>query len=221
VLAVIGLVLGCAGVRGSIATGHDEVRALYGGGERARIEYLGEGCYLVDDRAIYECTVDAVPAGERICLQTSAGPGLITRTVRHLWIPGDVGRSRELPTGAQCDGLREDHDRRHGMRCRAHVVITQASDLDVTYNPILELDEQTSSELAAGLGKTWFGMSPLTYRREVCIDNPAGEEFPDIYRSTGSPSLDSALEAHVIVVGGRPGCVVLAISVYGLEHCAL
>jgi hypothetical protein len=64
-------------------------------------------------------------------------------------------------------------------------------------------------------------MSPLTYRREVCVKQAANTRRRGIYRSTGSSSLDDALEAHVRIVGGEPGCVPLAIAVYGLEHCVL
>ncbi len=74
-LWIAAIVAGCAwpGVRGSLADAHEQVvaefRSAYPTLKVARVDYLGQGCYLVDDSKLYACTTDEAPAGKLTCRQ--------------------------------------------------------------------------------------------------------------------------------------------------------
>ncbi len=67
------VVAGCAwpGVRGSLGDAQDQVvaefRASHPAVKLERVDYLGQGCYTIDDRTLYACNTDEAPAGKPTC----------------------------------------------------------------------------------------------------------------------------------------------------------
>ena len=72
-LWIAAVVAGCTwpGVRGAVGDARDAVvaqfRAEHPAAKVERIDYLGQGCYVVDDRTLYACTTDEAPAGKLTC----------------------------------------------------------------------------------------------------------------------------------------------------------
>src|SRR5688500_141402 len=66
-VALIIMLVSCAGARGALDDAGPEVAARHGS---SRVQYFGEGCYAVGDRhTIYACSIDVLPVGQRLCTQ--------------------------------------------------------------------------------------------------------------------------------------------------------
>jgi hypothetical protein len=72
---ITAIVAGCTwpGVRGSLGNASEQVvadfRAAPPAAKLERVDYLGEGCYIIDDRTLYVCNTDEGPAGKLTCRQ--------------------------------------------------------------------------------------------------------------------------------------------------------
>jgi hypothetical protein len=216
-VVVVALAGGCgSGLAPGLARAHDDVRALYMNRPEwfpkpgpGYVEYLGDGCYVVDDTHPYGCFVDPRAPNGRTCLTASASAWMVRCRAR---VPiMDGSDCREIVAPKHCRTRFERHDLRHRHESCAVRMRTYGN---VERDQPLEVDGKTLRALKGALGRSWSGRGPLVYTEERCPNRST----PRLLRSTGIPDLDG--EVSLAMGEHRPRrCGITTVHVIDLETC--